>query len=87
MELGGFEEIEAEYGGFKAVNVGILVFEEILELLAAEGTPAVFHWRGDTYAFAGGDNGLVDDSDVLVRFAGELDLGLLVSSLNMGDGF
>gem|GEM_PF-1898673 len=87
VELGGFEDIEAEYGGFKAVNVGILVFEEILELLAAEGTPAVFHWRGDTYAFAGGDNGLVDDSDVLVRFAGELDLGLLVSSLNMGDGF
>lgn len=87
LVLGGFEDVEEGFEVFDFPNDGTLSLDSALALAAAEDGPVVFYWNGDTLVFAGGDNEQVDDSDVLVRLVGELDLGLLVSSLNAGDGF
>jgi len=87
LVLGMLEEAGTGYEIFNVADAGTYPLERVLESLAAEGKPAVFHWCGDTFVFSGGDNRQIDDSDVLVRLVGELDLGLLASSLGVVDDF
>lgn len=87
LVLGGFEDVEEGFEVLVLPNEGTLSLNGAFALAAARESPVVFHWDGDTFVFAGGENGQVDEDDALVRLVGELDLGLLVLSLNAGDGF
>ena len=59
-----------------------LSLDEMLIWLATESPHVVFHSGEDTYVFADNGNAELDETDVLIRLVGRLDLDLLVSCLN-----
>nr|MBF0685504.1 hypothetical protein [Pseudomonas sp.] len=72
------------YAGFEVAYVATGSLHDAVSLLAEEGKAAVFHLDHDTYAFADDGSCSLDSHDQLVKLIGELDLQLLVWSLNHG---
>ncbi|MBU4611583.1 DUF4214 domain-containing protein [Achromobacter sp. GG226] len=54
----------------------------LVEVAAKEGDQFVFTFGGDTYVYANLGEATLDDSDVLVKIVGQVDLNDLVATLN-----
>lgn len=82
LAIQGFEAFTAK----GVVEAGSLALA-LVDLAAADGSDAgfVFNFGADTYAYVDDGNGLVDDTDVLVKLVGGVDQGLLVEALNDSD--